>query len=116
VTAGGFPPRQEDDVLPGRRLSSVAGALVAITLASIATAWLVLHAGLHDDGALRPPARAPAEIGHVEQSLVESARRGLDAREEQREALTHYAWVDRARGVARIPIDRAIELTVERSR
>jgi hypothetical protein len=116
MTAGGFSPRQEDDVVPGRRVLAAAGASFVVMLASIATAWLFLHAARPDAAAGGPPARAPAEIGHVEQSLVESTRRGLDAREKQRETLTHYAWVDRARGVARIPIDRAIELTVERSR
>src|SRR6202045_4616235 len=34
------------------------------------------------------------------------------AREEDTKALTTYAWVDKGKGLARIPIDRAIELTV----
>ena len=33
-------------------------------------------------------------------------------REETSKDLTTYAWVDKAKGVARIPIDRAMELTV----
>jgi hypothetical protein len=33
-------------------------------------------------------------------------------REEADKALTTYAWVDKNKGVARIPIDRAMELTV----
>jgi hypothetical protein len=33
-------------------------------------------------------------------------------REENQKELTTYAWVDKNKGVARIPIDRAIELTV----
>ncbi|MGE5208993.1 MAG: hypothetical protein ACM3KL_06655 [Alphaproteobacteria bacterium] len=32
--------------------------------------------------------------------------------EENQKQLTTYAWVDKAKGVARIPIDRAMELTV----
>ncbi len=32
--------------------------------------------------------------------------------EENQKALTTYAWVDKNKGVARIPIDRAMELTV----
>jgi hypothetical protein len=33
-------------------------------------------------------------------------------REEETRALTTYAWVDKAKGSARIPIDRAMQLTV----
>src|SRR5262245_43364427 len=33
-------------------------------------------------------------------------------REENQKELTTYAWVDKNKGVARIPIDRAMELTV----
>jgi hypothetical protein len=33
-------------------------------------------------------------------------------REETQKDLTTYAWVDKGKGVARIPIDRAMELTV----
>ncbi len=35
-------------------------------------------------------------------------------REGQEELLNSYAWVDRANGKVRIPIDRAMELVVER--
>lgn len=34
------------------------------------------------------------------------------AREEDAKTLTNYAWIDKNKGVARIPIDRAMELTV----
>jgi hypothetical protein len=34
------------------------------------------------------------------------------AREEAAKALTTYGWIDKNKGVARIPIDRAMELTV----
>jgi hypothetical protein len=34
--------------------------------------------------------------------------------EKQRDALTSYGWIDRQAGVVHIPIDRAIELTLER--
>lgn len=35
-------------------------------------------------------------------------------REKEREALASYGWVDRKAGVVRLPIDRAIDLLVER--
>src|SRR5437667_9116857 len=35
-----------------------------------------------------------------------------DARDEEAKALTTYAWVDKNKGTVRLPIDRAMELTV----
>jgi hypothetical protein len=61
-----------------------------------------------------PPAPLPAraEIGWVEQTPIRETQRGLDTVDEQRRSLQHWGWVDRSRGVARIPIDRAIDLVV----
>ena len=55
----------------------------------------------------RPP---PPEIGIVEQTLARDARRGLDLRDAQRRSLEQWGWVDRSRGIARVPIERAIDL------
>src|SRR5881392_4535422 len=35
-----------------------------------------------------------------------------DVRDEEAKALTSYAWVDKSKGTVRLPIDRAMELTV----
>jgi hypothetical protein len=34
-------------------------------------------------------------------------------RSEERAALSEYRWIDRERGVARIPIERAMEIVAE---
>jgi len=36
-----------------------------------------------------------------------------ELREKQQKQLTTYAWVDQAKGVVRLPIERAMELTVQ---
>jgi hypothetical protein len=117
MSAPGFAPEQAADHLPQRRLVAVGAASVVILLVAIAAAGLLLRVDRPDHGrATAPlPARAPDEIGHVEQSLVESTRRGLDLQDRQRAALGRYGWVDRDAGIARIPIERAIDLTLERS-
>lgn len=47
-----------------------------------------------------------------EQTRAQKRMERLKAlREENQKALTSYAWVDKNKGVARIPIDRAMELT-----
>lgn len=48
-----------------------------------------------------------------EQTRAQKRMERLKAlREENQKDLTTYAWVDKNKGVARIPIDRAMELTV----
>src|SRR5438445_10222394 len=42
----------------------------------------------------------------------ERVKKLKDARDEDAKALTTYAWVDKNKGTVRLPIDRAMELTV----
>ena len=49
------------------------------------------------------------EIGIVDQVPFQSDTRLERWRHERREALNGYGWVDRKRGIARIPIDKAME-------
>ncbi|MFH1499330.1 MAG: hypothetical protein ABII82_16075 [Verrucomicrobiota bacterium] len=50
------------------------------------------------EGALSPEARKTALA---------------DLRAKEKEALTTYGWVDQANGVVRLPVDRAVELTIQ---
>ena len=115
-----FEVHQEDDVVPSRRLVriSIASLVVALVGVFFAGLSLVLH-----DGALQPsfagpggPGAAPHEISHVEQTPIWDTRRGEDLEREQRRQLQSWGWVDRDAGLARIPIDRAMDLVVEESR
>jgi hypothetical protein len=50
---------------------------------------------------------------NYEQMRAEARAKKLkDARDEDTKALTSYAWVDKNKGTVRLPIDRAMELTV----
>src|SRR5256886_11908688 len=40
------------------------------------------------------------------------AKKLKDARDEESKALTSYAWIDKNKGTVRLPMDRAMELTV----
>src|SRR5438552_19041309 len=42
----------------------------------------------------------------------ERVKKLKEVRDEAAKALTSYAWVDKNKGTARLPIDRAMELTV----
>jgi hypothetical protein len=64
-----------------------------------------------------PPAMSEAMIDPIPPGprLQSSPPRDMDEmRAQDREALTTYGWVDPAAGVARIPVDRAISIVVEK--
>jgi hypothetical protein len=54
------------------------------------------------------PASVPALNPHQADELAE-----LRARD--REILSNYAWIDRQSGIARIPIDRAMQILAQRA-
>jgi len=55
-----------------------------------------------------------AEVQPVEGVLTPEARKALlmENRAKEQAAATSYGWADQPKGVVRLPIDRAIELTV----
>src|SRR4051812_5513420 len=108
-----FIPRQEGDRVHRRAIWLTAGVALLVLFVGLFAADGILRARTRPRiarGAQLPPPVAPATIGVVEQSLIETTRRGLDLENAQRERLDRYEWVDRDRGIARIPIERAMDL------
>jgi hypothetical protein len=107
-----FKVRQSPDSIPGRRLvrMGVVAALVGAACVYVSSAVKSCETKSQRAGTESYP--APQPPGTVEDTLVETTRRGLDLADTQRRVLEGYGWVDRAHGVARIPIERAIELRV----
>lgn len=66
--------------------------------------------------ARRPSFAAPPPAGTLEHTLIEATRRAHDLDRKKGEELTRWGWVDRSKGVARIPIDRAIDVVIEEAR
>ena len=100
---------------PVRTIVYSAFGLGAFTvLVCIVLAWgLRFLIAMENPGERNPlalPNRLPPEP-RVEVHPWEQIRE-LRVREEQ--TLDSYAWVDREKGIVRIPIDRAIDLTIER--
>ena len=97
------------------RIAWVGPGLVVIILAFGAAVWGMTEVFQ----ALRPPDRATA----IETSSRPIPGPRLQAnpagdlaalREHESQILTSYGWVERQRGIARIPIDRAMALLAER--
>jgi hypothetical protein len=108
---------QEEDVLPAPRLVRIAAASLAVGATGVVVAWLLLRATgapIGPDAVARAQARRAAPVeGTVEQTPIWQVQGGVDRRAAQRQELGRWGWADRARGVARIPIDRAIDLVVQ---
>ncbi len=88
-------------------------ALLVVCLSlGIVTVWIGgrLHVRTSIHG------HAPDTISRVYRTLIRSTHqtRDLDAREQR--DLDSYRWVDKPRGIVRIPIDRAFELMVQREK
>jgi hypothetical protein len=109
-----FTLLQEPDRVSRPFLLTIALAASAVmAVAVVGSTWLERTWS----AAPPPPAqRAPAQIRGTEQTLIEQSERGLSLERAQRAKLESYGWVDRGKGVVHIPIERAIELTLERSR
>jgi hypothetical protein len=94
-------------------------SLAAIAKALGALAFLLLAAGLGARCGLGawsrfrpdPRTRLPAPEPRVQSDPATDLRRWRD---EEDESLRSYSWADRARGVVRLPVERAMELVLQR--
>ena len=118
-----FEVRQEEDVVPGRTLVRVGVSAVVISVLAVVVSTALLgrsgQAKLGGGPAQRVEKYgnvAPPAIGLVEQTLIEHEERGLEERRAEEARLHAYGWVDRGRGIAHIPIERAMAVTVEENR
>jgi hypothetical protein len=113
-------PPAEEDVLPSGKIYFVGvAALIVFFLGSLAAGLGMssLRSQLNPDGPPTPPAEAgKAKIGFVEQRLFEHANQGPAWREAAERRLSSVGWVDREKGIAHIPIDRAMDMVEKGAR
>jgi hypothetical protein len=106
---------EQRDVQP-RAVAWLFGGVGVAVIVAVASLWLVWK-GFERAAAKRDPALSPL-AGPVLpppprlQSTPLADYREHRAHEDR--VLNSYGWVDRERGVVRIPIDRAIELLIQR--
>jgi hypothetical protein len=109
----GHAPTEEDRISTGPILWVGIGSLVVFFFASLAaTTYLRLKVGE------RPALPIPAEVGQskiglVEQQLFDRSFRGERQWKDKLDRLGSWGWADRERGVVHMPIERAMELTVQ---
>ncbi len=110
-----FEVFQEEDAVASRKVSAVLVMGVVVAALAVAAAWWILAAtrtGLSWHEETSVPV-APRQIARILQTPIERDRHGLELRERQRRSLEEYRWIDRERGIAQIPIDRAMQIIVD---
>ena len=97
------------DVLAGR-IVAIGAALVVM----VALVFGAIHFGLRFLTRAEKPAPTVAKLEIPGPRLQASPAADMAAlRAQDAAALNAYGWVDRKAGVVRVPLDRAIELTLE---
>jgi hypothetical protein len=104
---------QEPDRVPRGLLLRVAGGTVAVGLSLCVIAYLLLRAR---EATLRPALLsatrlpAPHRVAGVRQEVFTITAPEPTPLEEQSRELERYGWVDRTRGLVRVPIEVGMEL------
>lgn len=101
--------RQAPDELAQRKIAAVTVASIVVMAVALAVAWGLLERW-GQEARRGPPPAAPRTIGILEQTLILDTARGIELREEQSRSLARWGWVDRDAGIARIPIEIAIDV------
>lgn len=111
-----FAVLQEPDVVavPAIRMTAIASVIIGVVAVFFAGVLLAATTGAlrPDVGGRSGKRTGGAALSEVEQTPVGVERRGIDLRGTQRGELDTWGWVDRKARIAKIPIDRAIDVVV----
>jgi hypothetical protein len=110
MTGDEFHPVQERDRIAIRRVTAIALGVCVAGAVSVVVEWRMLRA--QSATAASSPVTAPPP-GLVEFSPIWDSERGVLLEAQQRKLLDRAEWVDRDAGIARIPIERAMDLVVD---
>lgn len=113
-------PTQEPNTVPGGLISAViAGTIVVIVISLVIMrrieTWRtgVLHSD--SSAAAEQMKDLPQEVSAIETRPFSVEARGIDDNAAAERVLTSYAWVDRTRGIMRVPIEVAFDVYLART-
>lgn len=108
--------QQEEDILPPRLIVYVIFAAVGFALLIVVTATGIWQSDIHK---LRPSGQFSemwlgpiVERSNVYEELFGAAGPGQMQVHEARVSLEKFVWVDREKGIVRVPMDKAIQMYV----
>jgi len=101
-------PQSKSDVSAPGKISLPA----AVAVAAVFAIFIVIYAISH-----RTPQAVGSATGGTEEEKWRNSSEGrsgklAELRGKENSAATTYGWTDQSKGVVRLPIDRAIELTI----
>ena len=108
---------EEREDVPPRAILGLTLGFVLLVAVGVLLVVLLLKLARREPSASAVPSRAMQqreEVNHLELSLFATAPRESKSRARAIERLGSYGYVDRQRGIVHIPIDRAIDLYVDR--
>ncbi len=116
--AQGHPPAEADQVRTWTIVGvGVASLAIFIAASAVTVSWMErTRAALNPAWPGVPAEAGQRKIGVLEQQLFENANHARALREEQERRLHSYGWVDRDKGLVHMPIERAIDLSVQGER
>jgi hypothetical protein len=107
------PGHESEDQIAFGKVIGVGVVSLLLFVAGILWAGVILHRETRraeeSTGPSRYPALGKAEIGIVDQVPFSGDHRLADWRQGRVARLNGYGWIDRAKGVAHVPIERAME-------
>ena len=108
--------RTDAETGPLAVLAVSVGLLVLISLTGVAIMWRVMAYETHDDtGESRgSPLAGLRPLPPTPRLQITPSTDLKDIREQEHALLSTYGWVEKDKGVVRIPIDRAMDLLAER--
>jgi hypothetical protein len=109
-----FRVEVEPEGLASRRVAELALAAIGITVACVVIVRFAT--GPRPRVATTVQGPAPREIGRIEQTLIDVDPVQSDLKREAARTLSGYGWVDREKGIVRIPLERAYELLIRSPR
>ena len=109
-------PPQEPDIVPGRPIAAVGFGLIVAIVACAVTAVGIEACSTRGRApwrfALGPP--IPADVSGVETRPFAVEAQGLEMNQRAEQLLSTYSWVDRDRGVVRVPITVGFQLLLQK--
>jgi hypothetical protein len=111
-------PAQEPDVVPGKAIATVIIGVVGSILLGVFVMAAIeeyrSHAIHGDPRAAAEKMEVPEQVNALETQPFVLGAHGTEANEHDERVLESYGWVDRDRGIVRVPITVAFDVYLAR--
>lgn len=109
-------PPQEPDLVPVRNVSAIGFGVVLVIAACCLVTFGIESCATRG----RAPERAasgsviPEDVSDIETRVFAVQAQGLEANQRAEQLLSRYSWVDRDRGIIRVPVEVAYQLLLQK--